>query len=84
MSKREEAKQSKAVKAQLEQRRQAIEMKTDQDNKLKNQIVIQQKRFAQLKIEEDKKRRINSVHRDIDRKLDDEARVRTMKEQEIM
>ena len=84
MSKREEAKQSKAVKAQLEQRRHAIEMKTDQDNKLKNQIVIQQKRFAQLKIEEDKKRRINSVHRDIDRKLDDEARVRTMKEQEIM
>jgi anti-sigma-K factor RskA len=84
LSKREEAKQSKAVKAQLEQRRQAIEMKTDQDNKLKNQIVIQQKRFAQLKIEEDKKRRINSVHRDIDRKLDDEARVRTMKEQEIM
>ncbi len=84
MSKREEAKQSKAVKAQLEQRRQAIEMKTEQDNKLKNQIVIQQKRFAQLKIEEDKKRRINSVHRDIDRKLDDEARVRTMKEQEIM
>ena len=84
MSKREEAKQSKAVKAQLEQRRQAIEMKTDQDNKLKNQIVIQQKRFAQLKIEEDKKRRIKSVHRDVDRKLDDEARVRTMKEQEIM
>jgi hypothetical protein len=84
LSKREEAKQSKAVKAQLEQRRQAIEMKTDQDNKLKNQIVIQQKRFAQLKIEEDKKRRINSVHRDVDRKLDDEARVRTMKEQEIM
>ena len=84
MSKREEAKQSKAVKAQLEQRRQAIEMKTDQDNELKNQIVIQQKRFAQLKIEEDKKRRINSVHRDVDRKLDDEARVRTMKEQEIM
>ena len=66
MSKREEAKQSKAVKAQLEQRRQAIEMKTEQDNKLKNQIVIQQKRFALLKIEEDKKRRINSVHRDID------------------
>jgi len=84
LSKREEAKQSKAVKAQLEQRRQAIEMKTEQDNKLKNQIVIQQKRFAQLKIEEDKKRRINSVHRDVDRKLDDEARVRTMKEQEIM
>jgi anti-sigma-K factor RskA len=72
------------VKAQLEQRRQAIEMKTEQDNKMKNQIIIQQKRFAQLKIEEDKKRRIGSVQRDIDRKLDDEARVRQMKEQEVM
>jgi hypothetical protein len=59
-------------------------MKTEQDNKLKNQIVIQQKRFGQLKVEEDKKRRIHSVQRDIDRKLDDEARVRTMKEQEIL
>jgi hypothetical protein len=37
-----------------------------------------------LKIEDEKKRRIQSVHRDIDRKLDDEARVRTMKEQEVM
>ncbi len=72
------------MKAQLEQRRQAIEMKTEQDNKMKNQIIIQQKRFAQLKIEEDKKRRIGSVQRDIDRKLDDEARVRQMKEQEVM
>ncbi len=51
---------------------------------MKNQIIIQQKRFAQLKIEEDKKRRIGSVQRDIDRKLDDEARVRQMKEQEVM
>lgn len=84
LSKREEAKQSKAVKAQLESRRAQIEMKTDQDNKLKNQIIVQQKRFAQLKIEDEKKRRILSVHRDIDRKLDDEARVRQMKEQEVM
>lgn len=37
-----------------------------------------------MKIEDEKKRRIQSVHRDIDRKLDDEARVRTMKEQEVM
>lgn len=59
-------------------------MKTEQDNKLKNQIIIQQKRFGLLKVEEEKKRRIHSVHRDIDRKLDDEARVRTMKEQEIL
>ena len=37
-----------------------------------------------MKIEDEKKRRIQSVHRDIDRKLDDEARVRQMKEQEVM
>lgn len=37
-----------------------------------------------MKIEEDKKRRINSVQRDIDRKLDDEGRHRQMKEQEVM
>ena len=59
-------------------------MKVEQDNKLKNQIIIQQKRFAAMKIEEDRKRRINSVHRDLDRKLDDEARVRQMKEAEVM
>ena len=51
---------------------------------MKNQIVLQQKRFAQLKIEEEKKRRIQSVHRDVDRKFDDEARLRQMKEQEVM
>lgn len=84
LSKREEAKQTKAVKAQLEQRRQAIEMRTEQDNKMKNQIIMQQKRFAQLKIEEDKKRRISSVQRDIERKFDDEGRVKQLKEQEVM
>lgn len=80
LSKREEAKQTKAVKAQLEQRRHAIEMKNEHDNKMKNQLIMQQKRFAQLKIEEDKKRRISSVQRDIDRKFDDEGRVKQMKE----
>ena len=51
---------------------------------MKNQLINQQKRFAQLKIEDDKRRRIHSVKRDIDRKVDEEERVRTMKEQEVM
>jgi hypothetical protein len=51
---------------------------------MKNQIVLQQKRFAQLKVEEERKRRIHSVHRDVDRKFDDEARMRQTKEQEVM
>jgi len=84
LSKREEAKQTKAVKAQLEQRRQQIELKNEHDNKMKNQMSMQQKRFAQLKIEEDRKRRIHSVQRDIDRKFDDEHRTRQQKEQEVM
>jgi hypothetical protein len=37
-----------------------------------------------LKIEEDRKRRITSVQRDVDRKLEDESRVRQIKEQEVM
>ena len=40
LSKREEAKQAKAVKAQLESRRAQIDMRVDQDNKMKNQIVV--------------------------------------------
>lgn len=37
-----------------------------------------------MKIEEDKRRRVQSVKRDIDRKFDEEARIRSMKEQEVM
>ena len=37
-----------------------------------------------MKIEEDKKRRIQSVKRDVDKKVDEESRVRSMKEQEVM
>lgn len=59
-------------------------MKQEQDNKMKNQIITQQKRLAQMKIEEDKRRRIHSVKRDIDRKWDEEGRIKTMKEQEVM
>ena len=47
-------------------------------------MINQQKRFAQLKIEDDKRRRIHSVKREIDRKVDDEERTRQMKEQEVM
>jgi hypothetical protein len=37
-----------------------------------------------MKIEEDKRRRIHSVKRDVDRKVDEEARVKQLKEQEVM
>ena len=59
-------------------------MKIEQENKMKNQIINQQKRIAQMKIEDDKRRRIHSVKREVDRKVDEEARIRQMKEQEVM
>ena len=51
-------------------------MRVEQENKMKNQMINQQKRFAQMKIEDDKRRRIHSVKRDVDRKVDEEARIR--------
>jgi predicted ATP-dependent protease len=47
-------------------------------------MILQQKRLAQLKIEDEKRRRIHSVKRDQDRVIDEEARVKQMKEQEVM
>lgn len=47
-------------------------------------MILQQKRMAQLKIEDDKRRRIHSVKRDVDKKVDEEGRVRQLKEQEVM
>ena len=57
-SKREEAKQSKIVKQQNEQKKKFQNFKIEQENRMKNQIVTQQKRLAAMKIEEDRQRRI--------------------------
>lgn len=37
-----------------------------------------------MKIEDEKRRRIHSVKRDVDKRVDEEARIRQMKEQEVM
>lgn len=37
-----------------------------------------------MKIEDDKRRRLHSVKRDADRKVEDEGRVKQLKEQEVM
>ena len=37
-----------------------------------------------MKIEDDKRRKIHSVKREIDRKVEDEERIRQNKEQEVM
>jgi len=58
-SKREEAKQSKIVKQQNEQKKKFQHFKIEQENRMKNQIVNQQKRLAAMKIEEDRQRRVH-------------------------
>ena len=37
-----------------------------------------------MKIEDEKRRRIHSVKREVDKRVDEEARIRQMKEQEVM
>ena len=39
-------------------------------------MIMQQKRVALMKVEEDKRRRIHSVKRDIDKKWDEEGRIK--------
>jgi hypothetical protein len=60
-SKREEAKQTKIVKQQNEQKKKFTHFKIEQENRMKNQIVNQQKRLAAMKIEEDRQRRVHQV-----------------------
>jgi len=52
-SKREEAKQSKIIKQQNEQKKKFQNFKIEQENRMKNQIVNQQKRLAQMKQDEE-------------------------------
>ena len=51
---------------------------------MKNQIVNQQKRLAQMKIEEERKRRIMAVQKNHDDRVNNEEVVRVQKEEEVM
>ena len=51
---------------------------------MKNQLINQQKRFAQLKIEDEKRRKVHSVKRETDKRVEEEDKVRSLKEQEVM
>ena len=72
------------IKQQNEQKKRHIDAKIEQDNKFKNQMINQQKRLAQLKIEDERRRRIHSVKREQDKRVDDEGRIKQLKEQEVM
>lgn len=51
---------------------------------MKNQIINQQKRLAQMKIDEDKRRKVMSVKKAHDDKVNEEERMRAQKEEEVI
>ena len=58
LQKKEEAKQAKIIKNQNEQKKFMNNERIRQENKMKNQIGLQSKRLAQMKIAEEQRRKI--------------------------
>lgn len=58
--------------------------KIETENRMKNQIVNQQKRLAQMKIDEERQRRLINVKRSQDDKVTREEMERRKKEEEVM
>ena len=84
LSKQEEAKQTKMIKQQNDQKKRHFMFKIETENRMKNQIVNQQKRLAQMKIEEERNRRLYNVKKNQDEKVTGEEVMRTHKEEEVM
>lgn len=84
LSKTEEAKQSKIQTGQHEQQIRHFEFKVVTENKMKNQIVNQQKRLAQIKAEEEQRRKIHMAQRNQHEKTAVEDHMRSLKEDEVL
>lgn len=84
LSKTEEAKQTKIQRAQNEQQIRHNEFKIETENKMKNQIVNQQKRLAQMKQEEEQRRKVGLANRNQNMKVQEEDIARTHKEDEVL
>ena len=84
LSKREEAKQTKIIKQQNDQKKRHQDFKVENENRMKNHIVNQQKRLAQLKIEEERKRKQQNAHRGQSEKAAVEESKRLAKEEEVL
>ena len=71
------------IKEQNEQRKCANNFRISQENKMKRQIGQQSKRLAQMKIEEDRRRKIQAAQRDHGNKCAEEEDLRGMKMDEV-
>lgn len=83
LQKKEEAKQSKMVKEQNEQRKRQNMFRLEQENKMKNQIGLQSKRLAQMKIEEERRRKRQQAQREHLQRCQEEEHLRQLKMDEV-
>ena len=72
------------IKQQNEQKKKFQNFKVEQENRMKNQIITNQKRLAAMKIEEDRHRRLAAVQKHHDNRVTNEDALRNMKEEEVM
>ena len=83
LQKKEEAKQSKMIKQQNEQKKRQNLFRMEQENKMKNQIGLQSKRLAMMKIEEEKRRKAMAARREHEERCGEEEALRNIKMDEV-
>jgi hypothetical protein len=71
------------IKEQNEQRKRQNYFRIQQENKMKNQIGLQSKRLAQMKIEEEKRRKFQVAQKDHHSKCQEEEELRQQKMDEV-
>ena len=83
LQKKEEAKQTKMIKHQNEQKKRQNNYRVEQENKMKNQIGLQSKRLASMKIEEERRRKQMNARKEVDDRCAEEEALRNIKMDEV-
>lgn len=71
------------IKQQNEVKKRQNNFRVEQENKMKNQIGLQSKRLAQMKIEEENRRKQMMARRDHEDKCQEEEQLRNVKMDEV-
>jgi len=83
LQKKEEARQAKMIKQQNDHKKKQNEFRMEQENRMKNQIGLQGKRLASMKIEEEKRRRLVGAKREHEERCLEEEQLRNIKMEEV-
>lgn len=83
LQKNEEFKQAKQIKDNNEQKKRQNLFRIEQENRMKNQIGLQSKRLAQMKLEEEKRRKISQAQREHANRLAEEEALKNIKMDEV-